>query len=86
MLGAGDPATLTAGDCLATAHRLLGRNAEAVALGNRVVAARTEALGRVSGVFSVRNSVPEQVRSAMSVVPAPCIGSVGLFEPLVPPR
>ena len=30
--------------------------------------------------------VPEQVRSAMSVAPAPRIGSVGLFEPLVPPR
>ena len=45
VLGPHDLATLTAGDCLATAHRLLGRNAEAVALGKRVVAARTAGAG-----------------------------------------
>ena len=56
---------------------------DVVAVADRVVVLR---LGRVSGVFSVRNAVPEQVRSAMSVVPAPRIGGVGLFEPLVPPR
>jgi ABC-type sugar transport system ATPase subunit len=56
---------------------------DVVAVADRVVVLR---LGRVSGVFSVRNAVPEQVRSAMSVVPAPRIGSGGLFEPLVPPR
>src|SRR5689334_13317967 len=46
VLGEYDAATLTAADCLATAHRLLGRHAEAVALGKRVVAARTRTLGR----------------------------------------
>jgi D-xylose transport system ATP-binding protein len=56
---------------------------DVVAVADRVVVLR---LGRVSGVFSVRNAVPEQVRSAMSVMPAPRIGSGGLFEPLVPPR
>ena len=56
---------------------------DVVAVADRVVVLR---LGRVSGVFDVRTAVPEQVRSAMSVVPAPAIGSVGLFEPLVPPR
>jgi D-xylose transport system ATP-binding protein len=56
---------------------------DVVAVADRVVVLR---LGRVSGVFSVRGSVPEQVRSAMSVVPAPRVGSGGLFEPLVPPR
>jgi D-xylose transport system ATP-binding protein len=56
---------------------------DVVAVADRVVVLR---LGRVSGVFPVRNAVPEQVRSAMSVVAAPRIGSVGLFEPLVPPR
>jgi D-xylose transport system ATP-binding protein len=56
---------------------------DVVAVADRVVVLR---LGRVSGVFDVRAAVPEQVRSAMSVVPAPRIGSVGLFEPLVPPR
>ena len=34
VLGEYDAATLTAADCLATAHRLLGRHAEAVALGS----------------------------------------------------
>jgi simple sugar transport system ATP-binding protein/D-xylose transport system ATP-binding protein len=56
---------------------------DVVAVADRVVVLR---LGRVSGVFTVRNAMPEQVRSAMSVVPAPHVGSVGLFEPLVPPR
>ena len=56
---------------------------DVVAVADRVVVLR---LGRVSGMFDVRAAVPEQVRSAMSVVPAPRIGSGGLFEPLVPPR
>jgi ABC-type sugar transport system ATPase subunit len=56
---------------------------DVVAVADRVVVLR---LGRVSGVFDVRVAVPEQVRSAMSVVSAPRRGGVGLFEPLVPPR
>src|SRR6185312_5721522 len=45
----------------------------------------TAALG-VEQRATVLHAVPEQVRSAMSVVPALRVGSGGLFEPLVPPR